>query len=309
MNVPCGRCIGCRIDRSREWATRIMHEASLYAHNCFITLTYDEKHIPSHGSLVKSDFQKFMKRYRKFLEEHTWSQKKRCYEKNPNITVFDGRSKSYVKKVCKCYVRNRFYHCGEYGDRNNRPHYHAVIFGHNFFDWVYLFDSPSGMPVYTSPTLEKIWQKGYVTIGELTFESAAYVARYVLKKVNGDLSEVIDDETGLKHYERIDLQTGQVVEVIPEYSTQSRRPGIGRNWIDVYRTDVYPKDFTTIRGVKVKPPRYYDKMLRSIDPVMYDEIKVGRNLNAYLSTENTEPRLVVREKVKAAQLKNLKRSI
>ena len=242
--------------------------------NCFITLTYSPENLPPDGSLRKGDFQKFMKRLRK----------------------------QYKHKI-------RYYHCGEYGDKNNRPHYHAILFGHNFDDWVYLFDSPSGEPIYTSPSLEKIWKKGFVTVGTVTFESAGYVARYCMKKINGLLKDNIDPKTGLKPYERYNDYTGEITKVLPEYSTMSRRPGIGHNWIANYTRDVYPKDYTTIRGLKVAPPKYYDTYLKGIDPDLYDDIKSGRELSAYLSSENTRTRLDAREKVKKAQFNQLKRSL
>jgi hypothetical protein len=281
MQLPCGQCIGCRLDKSRTWATRIVHEASLYGdNNCFITLTYNPENLPPDCGLIKSDFQKFMKRLR------------RAY---PN------------KKI-------KFYHCGEYGDRTNRPHYHAILFNHNFDDWVYLFDSPSGEPIFTSPQLEKIWGLGFVTVGTVTFESAAYVARYVMKKLNGSAAEQINNETGLKHYERINSFTGEISEVLPEYSTMSRGGrngrGIAFDWINKYISDCYPKDFTTIRGIKVKPPRYYDLYLESIDPQMYDDIKEGRNIERYLRADDNSPlRLLQKEKVKEAQFNKLIRSL
>lgn len=254
---------------------RCVHEASLHEDNCFITLTYSPEYLPPDGSLRKKDFQLFIKNLRK---------------------------KIAPKKV-------RYYHCGEYGDNTNRPHYHAILFGINFNDWVYLFDSPSGSPIYTSPTLEKIWKKGFVTIGTVTFESAAYIARYCMKKINGRLADKIDDKTGLKPYERYNDYTGEITEVLPEYSTMSRRPGIGRNWISRYTTDCYPKDFTTIRGKRCKPPKAYDRYLREIDPELYDDIKAGRQLAGYLSEDNSESRLSQRERVKEAQNKQLKRNL
>jgi hypothetical protein len=275
MELPCGQCIGCRLDRSREWATRMVHEASMHDDNCFITLTYSPENLPPDGGLRIKDYQKFMKRLRA----------------------------KYDHKI-------RFYHCGEYGDKNNRPHYHAILFGHNFNDWVYLFDSPVGYPIYTSPTLESIWGLGFVTIGTVDFESAGYVARYCVKKINGKLKDQIDPKTGLKPYERFNNFTGEITEVLPEYSTMSRRPGIGHNWISAYTNDCYPKDFTTVRGFRVKPPKYYDRYLEVIDPAMFDDIKAQRELSMSENwQENTELRLSQRETVKEAQYKQLVRSL
>ena len=280
IELPCGQCIGCRITRSRDWATRCVHEASLHENNCFITLTYNPENCPPDGGLIKSDFQKFMKRLRKSIAP---------------------------KKI-------KFYQCGEYGDKSNRPHYHAIIFGYNFDDWIYLYDSPGGQPIFMSPHLEKVWGLGFVTVGTVTFESAAYVARYCLKKINGEKAELIDEKTGLKHYERINSFTGEIIEVLPEYSTMSRGGkngrGIAHAWISKFHRDCYPKDFTTIRGMKTKPPRYYDKYIEQLDVEMYDDIKEGRRLNAFINAdENTTDRLRQKEVVKLAQNEKLIRSL
>lgn len=276
LQLPCGQCINCRLTRSAHWAVRCVHEASLHEDNCFITLTYNPENLPPDCGLVKSDFQKFIKRLRKYLK---------------------GR-------------KIKYFQCGEYGDRNNRPHYHAIIFNYNFDDWVYLFDSPSGEPIYSSPTLEKIWGLGFVTIGTVTFESASYVARYCLKKINGKKADEIDPATGLKHYERINSHTGEISEVWPEYCTMSRGGrsgrGIAHDWISKYTSDFYPKDFTTIRGRRVSPPAYYDRYLKSIDPFMYDDIKQGRVLTN-LSREL--PSLDSAIKIAKAKKSNFKRSL
>ena len=203
--------------------------------------------------------------------------------------------------------------CGEYGDAGNRPHYHAILFGWNPNDWMYLFDSPSGEPIYTSEIIEKVWGQGFVTIGSVSFESAAYVARYCMKKITGKKADEIDTQTGLKHYERFNQYTGEIHQILPEYSAMSngghRGHGIGYGWISKYTRDVYPKDFTTVRGVKMRPPRYYDKYINSIDADMYDDIKAGRLLKGYQNEDNTPERLKVREAVKKAQFNQLKRQL
>ncbi len=152
VEIPCGRCIGCRLEYSRQWAMRCMHEASLYDNNCSITLTYDNENLPNDFSLNKRHFQLFMKSLRK---------------------------KYAPKKI-------RFYHCGEYGEENYRPHYHAIIFNHNFTD-LDVLPSSSNNTLYTSPTLTDIWGKGLTQVGTVTFESAAYVARYITKKSQANL--------------------------------------------------------------------------------------------------------------------------
>lgn len=258
MQVPCGQCIGCRLDRSRSWAVRCMHEASLHAENCFVTLTYAPEHLPIDKSLDLSDYQKFMKRLRKRF--------------GPNI---------------------RFYHCGEYGENTGRPHYHAILFGFDFPDKK-LHTVRNGYPVWTSEILTEVWGLGLCEIGTVTFESAAYVARYIMKKVNGDKAD--------ERY--FDPSTG--VYLKPEYTTMSRRPGIGADWYDMYSSDVYPHDRVIIEGKRVRPPRYYDERLRMDDEYVYDEIKFKRFCDMKKAIDdNTADRLKVKERVQELALKKL----
>ena len=145
MQVPCGRCIGCRLDRSRSWALRCVHEASLHEQNCFITLTFNDENLLDNSGLKVSDFQNFMKRLRQKIAPRTV----------------------------------RFFHCGEYGEKFSRPHHHACLFGYDFPDKV-LFRKTSSGNLYTSELLSSLWPFGFSTIAAVTFETAAYVARYVL---------------------------------------------------------------------------------------------------------------------------------
>lgn len=265
--VPCGQCVGCRLERSRQWAIRCTHEASLYEDNCFITLTYDDRHLPDDMSLRIRDFQLFMKRLRKRFGEGI-----------------------------------RFYHCGEYGDRFGRPHYHACLFNFDFMDKYFWRRSPRGDFIYRSNILEELWPFGLSEIGAVTFESAAYVARYIMKKVNGDRA---DD-----HYSFIHPETGEVTWRSPEYTTMSRRPGIGRAWLDKFISDVYPGDFVVLRGVKMKPPRFYDSQFEILYPEEHEKIKTSRKRNAKRFVDNNTPdRLIVREKVQLAKLKTLSRPV
>lgn len=258
VEVACGQCIGCRLERSRQWAIRCVHEASLHDENCFITLTYDNEHLPPDGSLKVEDFQKFMKRLRKH---------------------FNGE-------------RIRYYHCGEYGDRTNRPHYHALLFGIDFRDKSLFRISPSGEKLYRSPTLERLWPFGYSTIGNVTFESAAYVARYIMKKVTGEKAE--------EHYQ------GRT----PEYTTMSRRPGIAAGWYEKYKDDVYPRDEVIMRGKPMRPPKFYDRLYEIDDEVGYELVKARRKAEAKKYADNQTPeRLRVREAVKKAQISRLVRPL
>jgi hypothetical protein len=277
--LPCGQCIGCRLERSRQWALRCVHEASLYPDNCFLTLTYEDKILESRKNphtLEKSDFQKFMKRLRKSC--------------NP-------------KKI-------RYYMCGEYGDLTKRPHYHVCLFNYQFDDLEFHAMS-NGERLYRSPTLERLWPYGFSTIGNLTFETAAYTARYVLKKVNGKQAEEKCTSSGLKHYERLDFSTGEIFQLQPEYNDMSRRPGIGAFWWDKYRGDL-EKDFITHRGKKLMPPRYYDKLLArdGFDgAVKHWQIKQKRSVNKDEALHEAlfTDRLLVKEQVKKNRINLLRR--
>lgn len=270
IEIACGQCIGCRLERSRQWAIRCMHEAQLHDENSFITLTFSPEALASRDnpmSLDVRDYQLFMKRLRKRFPD---------------------------KKI-------RFFHCGEYGEKYYRPHYHACLFGLDFPDKE-LFKVVNGNRLYTSCILSDLWPFGFSTIGDVTFESAAYVARYIMKKVTGDDSE--------KHYTRIDEDTGEIYSVKPEYTTMSRRPGIASGWIEKYTSDVYPSDEVVIRGKKMRPPRFYDKYLELTRPYEFDYIKYLRSENGLKhSADNTRERLDVREKVKLSQISKLPRTV
>jgi hypothetical protein len=249
------------------WAVRIVHEASLWPVNSFVTLTYAPDQLPQDGSLDKSHFQKFMKRLRKRFPD---------------------------KKI-------RYFHCGEYGEQLQRPHYHAILFNVCFDDAV-LYKINNGQKLYTSPTLESIWGKGYAITGDVTFQSAAYVARYCLKKVNG--------EQGKYAYDRADEFGTYTHTVEPEYATMSRRPGIGKAWFEQFKDDVFPDDFVVLDGKKYKVPRYYDQLLGSEREEALEEIKKQRVKKAKQHRDNNAPeRLLVREQVQLAKAKLLRRPI
>lgn len=270
VEIPCGQCIGCKLERSRQWAMRCVHEASLHENNMFLTLTYNNEKLPKDNSLNKKHFQDFMKRYRK------WS---------PHSKI-------------------RYFHCGEYGENFARPHYHAIIFGHEFADKKLHKQNNNGDHLYTSEKLNELWTHGYCLIGNVTFESAAYVARYVTKKITG--------ENALYYYNEIDPETGELLtERTPEYVTMSRRPGIGKQWFDRFNTDVFPSDEVILRGKKLKPPKYYSKLHEIADPQTHAKLKRQRIAAAKdpkIAQHNTYERLQVREFIQQEKFKQLKRN-
>lgn len=255
LDLPCGGCIGCRLERSRQWAVRIMHEASMHESNYFLTLTYDDDHLPADLSLDHKHVQDFLKRYRKQISP----------------------------------TKLRYYVAGEYGDKRLRPHYHACIFGHIPTD-LRLFSKSSGSELYTSEFLSNLWPLGFSSVGLLTFESAAYVARYVVKKITGPMAE--------RHYEMVDPISGEITRRRPEYAKMSLKPGIGATWFDKFQSDVYPHDMVLARGHPSKPPRYYDKLMDKVNPDLMEDVKYSRVVKALDRVDdNTTERLRVKEEI------------
>jgi hypothetical protein len=292
LDVPCGQCIGCRLDRSRQWALRCVHEAKFHEHNSFITLTYDDQHLTENATLDKRDFQLFLKRLRKRLG----TKKIRyfmCGEYGENKAFNEDPSVS---------EQTRLKHYEQYKESPlGRPHYHAIIFGFDFPDRK-LHTVRNGNALYTSELINSCWRKGYNTIGECNIQTCAYVARYITKKINGELQTT--------HYLRTDIGTGEAIQIQPEYTTMSRKPGIGKDWIDKYQSDAYPKDYITHGGKKFKPPRYYDNCLEEENIELFEKVKARRqNIAINNSDDSTLDRLIQREVVKTAQAKMLKRNL
>lgn len=262
VDLPCGQCLGCRVQRSADWALRCVHESQLHEANAFVTLTYDQDHLPADGSLRLEDWQKFAKRVRKELGPF------------------------------------RFFHCGEYGEKNKRPHYHALLFGLDF-----RHDRISYSPsLYGSRTLDRLWGQGFTSIGQLTYESAAYVARYVMKKLTGSRADA---------YDRVDPDTGEIFSVKPEYCTMSRRPGIGYGWVKEFHKDVFPSDEVVHTGRRHRVPRYYDNSALSLGVLsepQLDELKKARR-SRLDAKETTPDRLAVRENCASARLGRLERKL
>lgn len=264
MDVPCGQCIGCKLDRSVQWAVRLMHENMCHHASAFITLTYADEHLPYRGMLVKRDFQLFMKLLRK---EFPW--------------------------------RIAYYHCGEYGDENYRPHYHAIVFGVDFPGREPWAKNERGEQLYTSPLLSSLWPHGLAVFGDVTFESCAYVARYCVKKVTG--------QQALHHYQRVDMDTGEIYWLPPEYATMSLRPAIGAEWFKRFGAEIEGTDSVVMRGAQVRVPRYYDKQR---DKEKLKVVKKKRLRKAFKRPGELSPsRLAVKETIKKAQLSMLKRRL
>lgn len=271
IKLACGSCIGCRVMQRDAMAARIMNEASLYKVNCVLTLTYAPENLPRRCTLVKSHPRKFIKRLRK---RFAWDR--------------EGH--------CNCVIR--FSGCGEYGEAMDRPHYHVIIFNWEPPDKVVYKDANNGSRLWTSKVLEELWGLGFVVVGEVNAETAAYIAGYCTKKITGKKAE--------EYYRRVDSEGEYYLQ--PEFSFMSTHPGIGAGWFNKYVDDIYPHDYEVLRGGrKIRPPRYYDKCfkrLRGADAL--EAIKDRRKLKALEHPEEVTPRRLADREVCARARQQLK---
>ncbi len=284
LEVACGQCLGCRLDHALMWAIRIVHESYLHLDqqgNCFVTLTYrdpsectdqqfrDGKFIPNDYSLRPLDVSKFIRRLRKTV--------------------------SY---------KIRYFYCGEYGDENQRPHYHVCLFNHSFTDQK-LWKDEEGFYTYTSASLEKLWPHGFSTVQALNFETACYTARYALKKITGKKAD--------EHYLRCD-DDGVAYWLLPEYirmSTGRNKPcGLGAGFYEKFTDDIFPSDEVPVpgKGIIRQVPRYYESILKSHDPATLELVKELRQIfiKAH-KTDFTPARL--RDKYHCAKSRQTKRNL
>jgi len=256
MSLPCGRCIGCKIAKSKDWALRCWHEAQLNdagLNNCYITLTYSNENLPEHGSLKKSDFQKFLKRLRKNTKQ-----------------------------------KLRYFMCGEYGEKTNRPHYHALLFGYKFPDAKF-WTERKGNRIYKSEILTNTWGVGACELSGVTFKSAAYVARYILKKQNS--AEATQDR-----YCIYNTETGEITLRTFEYVAMSLKPGIGAKFYEKYPDSFFPQDEARLpNGGTMPVPNYYRTLLKRSDPELAEKLLKVRIEKAASDPNLTPERLAVRE--------------
>lgn len=260
IGIPCGKCIGCRLDYSRSWADRMIAEASLYESNYFLTLTYDNEHLPEKKegspihSLNKRDAQLFMKRLRKALPD---------------------------QKI-------RFFCAGEYGPNTMRPHFHLILFNCKLDDLKFLRENDLKQPYYVSETINRVWPYGFHIIANVNWDTCAYVARYVVKKQKGEGSSVYDK-----------------YNFTPEFSTMSRKPGIGHNFVVDHMEELYAYgsiSLPTKDGAKhIGTNKYYDYLFDLEYPDIMNEIKECRQ-NAAIEYN------LIRSRLSDLQYKDLLRS-
>lgn len=264
LELPCAKCVGCRMDRSRSWSIRIGHEAQGWDSNYFVTFDYAPEHLKS-WSLVYKDFQLFMKRLRK-----------ECRGGGPGP---DGRRPI------------RFFACGEYGGRFQRPHWHAILFNLVLRDREEYHNG-----TFRSQSLERLWGMGNCVVGDVTPESSAYVAGYTVEKAK---------RRGVHQAnEVVDVESGELVERRDEFVVMSRRPGIGGFWYQKFAGDLFPRDRAVQAGKEFKVPRFYFEKFKLDHPAEVEAIVDARWERAALvdPAEGSPARRAVREAVAEARL-------
>lgn len=267
MEIPCGQCIGCRLDYSRQWANRCMLEAQDHEHNSFLTLTYNNENIPL-SEVVDT----------------------KTGEVKPISSLNPEHTKNFIKKLRRHYKYHynhegiRFYLCGEYGDKTNRAHYHVLLYNCPINDKKFHKTTEAGI-LWTSETIEKIWGMGNIMVADMTWETCAYTARYMMKKQKG--------RDAKEYYENLGI--------IPEFCRMSLKPGIGKNYYEKNKDKIYKYDEIILTGskgkaIKVKPPAYYDRMYDIEQPDEMEEIRANREYLAEQAETNKSKRTTISRK-------------
>lgn len=288
-----------------------MHETKLHRYNTWVTLTYDDEHLPQRyntgiihpktgekiysGSLEKRHMQKFYRKTRKALSKESTI--------NDYRILFEYYA--YNADMGRCPIpRLRYYYGGEYGEKYHRPHYHACLFGIDFNDKKHIDTTDAGFNLYESKRLQELWPHGRSIIGELNWQTAAYTARYIMNKITGPKQK--------KHYERIDHDTGEIITLQKEFNDMSRKPGIGHDHYHKYKNDIYKQEtsYVRVKGKKTKPPRYYDKLHARAARTHMEKLAKLRLADAREKWRNyTPPRLQAEETITISKIKTLKQKL
>lgn len=248
FQLPCGKCIECRLEYARQWAVRSVHESKMYEQNSFITLTYDDL---KDTRLQYRDFQLFVKRLRSHIRSEV---RKKIGKINWRLLTESEKKEHYEKNSIGIFVT------GEYGgppkplpggrmSEGFRPHWHAILFNFSPPDGVYKYSNDRGDKIYSSEILSRLWGHGTSEFGSVTFESAGYVARYAAKKLVHGHDEDHD-------YEPI--------------SKKSSKHAIGKKWLEQFWPDVFNYGYIILPdGKQCSIPRYYEKWLAKNHPTEY----------------------------------------
>lgn len=269
QTLPCGGCIGCRIDRAEAWAIRAHHEARMHQFefgtgSAFLTLTFDREHLPASNSVSLAKMQEFLKALR------------------------------YRVKVPIRYLL-----CGEYGELRGRAHYHVLVFGYDFPDRRPWRKTRNGHQLFKSELLSLAWTEGEALVGNVSYQSARYVGSYVLKKRGGEDAEA--------HYTRQSPVDGEWYRVEPEFASMSLKPGLGESWFRKFSGDVFPSDQCMVDGHPKKPPRYYEKLYgeEAMKPIKRER----RRRHHGKSEDRTPERLSTREEFATLKARKFSREV
>lgn len=259
IRVPCGECVGCKLDYSREWASRIMMESLVNnGDGLFVTLTYDDDHLP----MIIDDGTLHLVRGKGFSADY-------CTK---GATVYKKDAQDWLKRLRRNLDYHygisegvRFYLAAEYGSTTYRPHYHVCLFGAPTDDLNQIGKNKLGQALFESDFISDTWKNGHVCVGQLTFQTAAYTARYCLKKAQGKDNAFFDS-----------------IGVNREFVNMSRKPGIGVPYYDAYKDEIYKNDEIILPATSkdkpnvLKPPRYFDILYSEENPKRMAEIKAFR---------------------------------
>lgn len=277
IDIPCGQCVGCRLEYSRQWAIRCVLESLQYEHNYFVTLTYNPENLPQKENYV--------------VDYDTGEAGEKFYSAPlvpEHLTTFMKDLRRHFEYHYN-HIGIRFFACGEYGSQSMRPHFHLILFNCPIPDLDFFKSSFNGDVYYTSKILEEIWSekvgkdengktiykpRGFVLVTNCNFETCSYVARYMLKKQKG---------LNADYYYKLGL--------IPPFTRCSRMPGIAKSYYDINRDKIYNYDSLVITNGKgiaktVKPPKYYDRLYDLEDPEDLKRIKERRTESAENSLKN-----------------------
>lgn len=277
IRIPCGKCASCRIDKSREWADRMMLElAENDGKAIFLTLTYNDNNLDFteiedwayYGYLPRYPYERYDDVGNLYIGA------------KPTLNVRD--TQLFLKRLRKEFDDKtiRFYLAGEYGPKSQRPHYHLIVFGLTLDDFPDRKEhgrNELGQIYYKSRKLQDIWKKGFCLFSEVSWKTCAYVARYCQKKLYGDLGDTVYESRK------------------PPFSTMSRRPGIAGTYLGA-RNDIFDMAKLYVPGAEVNLPKYFLRILRLRYPAWYDKIMAERKEFAsdvsFLRLDQTECDLV-----------------
>lgn len=235
FQLPCGKCLECRLEYARQWAVRCVHEAQMFKNNCFVTLTYSDENLKS-DKLDYRDFQLFVMRLRSKIRYDI----RKSYG-----PLWKKLSKTKKKEIYETDSIG-FFVTGEYGEETKRPHWHAIIFNWYPSDATYFRSNERGDRIFKSDLLDGLWSSGHSEIGSVTFDSAGYCARYAAKKLVHGRDEEHD---------------------FHPISKKSSKHAIGKKWVEAFHDDAFNHGYIVLPdGATCSIPRYYQKWLQKHKP-------------------------------------------